>query len=490
MCPIPKGGDKTAVSNYRPISLLSNISKVLERIVFKRLYNHFLENDILTPLQSGFIPGDSTVNQLLFQYNTFCKALDAGKEVRVIFCDISKVFDRVWHAGLIHKLRAAGISGELLDWFTKFLFKRRQRVVLPGVESFWTFIKTGVPQVSILGPLLFLLFINDIVNEIRANIRLFTNDASLYLIVEHPEVTAQLLNIDLETIAKWAKLWLVTFNPTKSESLLISRKVNAPIHPPIFMNNQQLSEVTSDKHLGLQDCTWHEQIEYIKENAWLRINVMRKLKFLLDRKSLETIYISFIRPILEYGDVVWDNSTQQEKQDIEKIQIEAARIVTGTTKLVSIHSLFEETVWEALEPRRKNHKLTLFFKIANGLFPLYISDLMPITVNNSSNYNLRNSNNIHLVNGRTSLYYNSFLPSAVRDWDNIPDDHRNVNSLMAFKNVLVRDKPVAPEHYLFGNRKEQILHTRLRTNCSILNYDLYSKNIIDSPLCRCNNIKL
>ena len=93
MCPIPKGGDRTAVSNYRPISLLSNINKVLERIVFKHLYNHFLENDILTPLQSGFIPVDSTVNHLLFLYNAFCKALDAGKEVRVIFCDICKAFD-------------------------------------------------------------------------------------------------------------------------------------------------------------------------------------------------------------------------------------------------------------------------------------------------------------------------------------------------------------------------------------------------------------
>ena len=492
VCPIPKGGDRTAVSNYRPISLLSNINKVLERIVFKHLYNHFLENDILTPLQSGFIPGDSTVNQLLFLYNAFCKALDAGKEVRVIFCDISKAFDRVWHAGLIHKLRAAGISGNLLDWFTNYLFKRRQRVVLPGVESLWTFIKAGVPQGSILGPLLFLLFINDIVNEIHANIQLFADDTSLYLIVEHPDVTAQLLNIDLETIAKWAKLWLVTFNPSKSESLLISRKVNVPIHPPIFMHNQQLTEVTSHKHLGLhisKDCTWHEQIENIKEKAWFRINIMRKFKCLLDRKSLETIYFSFIRPILEYTDVVWDNCTQQEKQDIEKIQIEAARIVTGTTKLVSINSLYEETGWETLETRRKNHKLTLFFKMINGLSPQYLSDLVPATIDSSSNYNLRNSNNIHLVNARTALYYNSFLPSVVRDWNNIPDDRRNVDSVIAFKNVLSRDKPIVPKHYLFGNRKEQILHTRLRTNCSALNYDLYMKNIIDSPLCRCNNIE-
>ena len=128
--------------------------------------------------------------------------------------------------------------------------------------------------------------------------------------------------------------------------------------------------------------------------------------------------------------------------------------------------------------------------MTNCLSPPYLSDLVPTTVSNSSNYNLcNNSNNIPLVNPRTSLYYNSFLPSAVRDWNNIPDEHRNVDSLMAFKNVLGRDKPVSPKRYLFGNWKEQILHTRLRTSCSVLNYILYLKNIIDSPLCHCNNIE-
>ena len=125
----------------------------------------------------------------------------------------------------------------------------------------------------------------------------------------------------------------------------------------------------------------------------------------------------------------------------------------------------------------------------NGLSPQYLSDLIPATIDSSSNYNLRNSNNIHLVNARTALYYSSFLPSVVRDWNNIPDDRRIVDSVIAFQNVLSRDKPIVPKHYLFGNRKEQILHTGLRTNCIVLNYDLYMKKNIDSPLCRCNNIE-
>ena len=111
---VPKGGESSLISNYRPISLLSNLDKSMRRIVFKHLCNHFLVNETLTPLQSGFIPGYSTVNQLIFLYDTSCKVLDSGLEVRAIFCNLSKVFDRVWHTGLIHKLKAAGISGNLL----------------------------------------------------------------------------------------------------------------------------------------------------------------------------------------------------------------------------------------------------------------------------------------------------------------------------------------------------------------------------------------
>ena len=151
------------------------------------------------------------------------------------------------------------------------------------------------------------------------------------------------------------------------------------------MNQQNINEVKSHKHLGIvfsNDCMWHEHLEYVKKKAWNRINVMRKLKFKLDRRSLQIIYFTFVRPLLEYADVLWDNCTQYEINDLEKIQNEAARIVTGATKLVSINSLCTETGWETLSSRRKKHKLILFYKMQNDLSPdwyLLLLEILPLT---------------------------------------------------------------------------------------------------------------
>jgi hypothetical protein len=492
VCAVYKKGDPSIVSNYRPISLLSTISKSLEKIIHKHIFNFFVANNTITSLQSGFVPNDSTTNQLVSIYNTFCKALDDGKEVRAVFCDISKAFDRVWHKGLIFKLQSAGINGGLLNWFSDYLSDRKQKVVLPGGSSQTVFISAGVPQGSILGPLLFLIYINDIVLDINSYIRLFADDTSLYIIVDNPLHAAVTLNSDLKKITEWANGWLVDFNPSKTESVIISRKVNKPIHPPLTMNGVQINEVTSHKHLGVtfsNDGNWHSHIQNITKKAWQRIYIMRSLKFILDRKSLETIYLSFIRPLLEYSDVVWDNITQQDEFELEKIQLEACRIITGTTKLVSISNLYEDTCIQPLKVRRYKHKQILLYKMFNNLSPHYLSSLVPDTVGESSDYNLRNADNTRNIFCHTQLYSHSFLPSSIKDWNNLPVNYRNSPSISIFKSRLNEDVQSVPSHYYVGERKYQIIHTRLRTHCSSLKEHLFSKNIIESPLCECGDIE-
>ena len=425
-------------------------------------------------------------------YNTFCRALDEGKEVRAVFFDISKAFDRVWHAGLLAKLKSVGLSESFVAWFSDYLTNREQRVVIPGAMSNWVSITAGVPQGSILGPLLFLIYINDIVKEVDSHIRLFADDTSLFLKVDHISSAAETLNSDINKISIWAKSWLVSFNPTKTESVIFSRKSNSSNHPPLTMDNEIISEFSSHKHLGVilaKDCSWQSQIDCIKDKAWKRISIMRKLKFQLDRSSLENIYLSFIRPILEFSDVIWDNCSYTQKQELEKIQHEAARIVTGCTQFVSLSSLYRELGWSTLESRRKLHKLVLFYKMVNNLVPEYLSSLVTPRVGETSHYLLRNNNNMQTVFARTQLYYNSFLPSTLRAWNELPDNIRSLPSLNLFKKAIKGFSTLPPKHFAFGSRREQVLHTRLRTGCSALNADLYAKNIVDSSLCRCGDVE-
>ena len=487
-----KKGDPSLPSNYRPISLLDSLEKVFERIIFKYLFNFLKDVDFFTPAQSGFMPGDSTVNQLTYLYHTFCNALDNGLEVRAVFFDISKAFDKVWHRGLLHKLNKAGIRGKLLSWFKDYLSGRQQRVVIPGAMSDISAVSAGVPQGSILGPLLFLIYINDIVSDLRCNINLFADDTSLFITVQNPTEAATLMQSDIDKISAWARSWLVAFNPSKSESLVVSRKRNMLTHPPLYMFDTAIPSVNNHKHLGIflaTDGSWHHHINYIKEKAWNRVGILRKFKYLLNRKSLETIYLSFIRPVLDYADVVWDNCTNYEKDELEKIQYEAARIITGCSRLVSIHNLMLESGLTQLKERRKNHKLTMFYKMVNNINPPYLSSLVPQTVGQTHRYNLRNNDNVTSIAARTSLYSSSFLPSSINDWNALPDEVKYASTLSTFKSLINKDKVKSNKLYCCGIRRLQVIHTRIRTNCSALSQHLFSKNIIESPDCRCGSVE-
>ena len=195
----------------------------MERCVHIRLYNYVTVNNILTSLQSGFVKGDSPTHQLLNTYHTVCEAVDCGKEIRAVFCDISKVSDRVWHNSLLHKLSAICCSDKVLCWFCSYLSGHKQRVVVGSQASDWASVEAGVSQGSILGPLLFLIYINDIIRDIGATIRLFVDDISLYIVVDSlPSTTV--LNTDLSTIGNWADAWLPQLHAGKTFSMITENR--------------------------------------------------------------------------------------------------------------------------------------------------------------------------------------------------------------------------------------------------------------------------
>ena len=183
----------------------------------------------------------------------------------------------------------------VLAWFSSYLLGRRQRVVFNGKFIEWVEALAGVPQGSIRGPLLFLIYINNIVKRIGCSICLFADDTSLYIIVDLPEQAARILNADLQTISQWTNSWLVTFNSSKTLSMIFSGKLNPVQHSSLFMNGTIIEETTSRKHRGLifsSTCTWTDHVNSISDKAWTRLNLLRALKFRVSRKSLEKMYIS------------------------------------------------------------------------------------------------------------------------------------------------------------------------------------------------------
>ena len=274
--PIHKKDSVHEISNYRPISLLSCLSKICERVVAKRLRSHLESNNILSPFQSGYRQGFSTETQLSALMHKISHAVDQGKVVRAVFLDISKAFDRVSHKGLIIRLQQVGIAGTLLKWFKSYLSNRQQRVVLDGLSSTWLPIHSGVPQGSVLGPLLFILYIDDLLRQFDCNVHCYADDTLLFEAGKNVKAVNEALTSNLEKATHWGQDWLVSFNQAKTESMTFGQK-SSVIPEALTFQNSQIKEVQSHRHLGLMlsaSLSWNYQVTSMAERAEKRIRYL------------------------------------------------------------------------------------------------------------------------------------------------------------------------------------------------------------------------
>ena len=209
--PTYKKNDKQSIKNYRPVSLLPICGKIFERLLYNEIFSFFIENGLISQKQSGFRPGDSCINQLLSITHEIYKSFNDGWEVKGVFFDISKAFDKVWHQGVLFKLKQSGISGNLLKIMEDFLANLYQRVVLNGQAPKRTTVNAGVPQGLILGPLLLLIYINYLFTGLSSNSRLFADDTSVFLVVRDMTSSANILNNGLLKINNWAYQWKMSF---------------------------------------------------------------------------------------------------------------------------------------------------------------------------------------------------------------------------------------------------------------------------------------
>ncbi len=333
---------------------------------------------------------------------------------------------------------------------------------------------------------------NDLVDDLISLPYLFADDTSLFKVIDplDSDTTFNQLNRDLSVLSEWALQWRVTFNASKTVYMIISNKTAVPEYPDLYLDGTKLDKVTSHKHLGVtltHNMKWGVHIDAAISKANKRLNGIRRIRFLITREARILLYKALVLPVLEYGNILYDNCALYLKQRLESVQRQAAIVCTCAFRTAGYAKLLSELGWSSLEDRRKYFRLTTMYKMVNNNVPEYLCNLAPTRVGARVNYNLRNGANLSLVKTNHVKTYNSFVPKTIRDWNNL-GPIRNSLSTEGFKTRYKREHFGKPNPlFNFDHKGGNVHHTRLRLGLSHLQEHLYTHNLIDNPVCRnCN----
>ena len=374
----------------------------------------------------------SCETQLTMLVEELARSASVGKQFDLILLDFSKAFDKIYHAKLLWKLHQCGIRGKALGWIRVFLGNRPQSVVLDGEESDSVPVTSGVPLGSVLGPILFLIYINDLPDLITSKVCLFADDTAVYLTVESPS-DGQVLQKDLDTLSKWESGWDMEFNHSKCQVVRVTAS-RSLINTLYYLHGQALEVVTSARYLGVDissGLSWNSHIDRITGNAnsilgFLNRNIKTKLP-----KVRETAYNTLVRPKLEYASHIWDPHTKDKISQIEKVQRRAARWTTSNYDYrSSVTSMIENLGWRTLEQRRSDARLCLFYRIVYGLVAVPIPDYIQPKTWTSKNCHSMTFRQIHT---HRNFYKYSFFPLAIVQWNALPESVVCLPTLDAFK---------------------------------------------------------
>ena len=374
--PIFKKGSQTDPGNYRPIALLPIISKVLERIVHDKL-SSFLQT-WLHDSQSGFKKGDGTVPQLLRLCQEWSRHVDNSTYVGILFFDLRKAFDRVWHDGLLSKLEAAGIRGSAFAWMKSFLRSRRQITTVEGCTSAPAEIGAGVPQGAILSPLLFSVYVNDISSATPAsNINLFADDTSAYVSSQAPSVLNSDLQTTADSLSSWFSRWHLSVHPAKTVCMVLRSTGMPPCQLNIKINGNPIAQVTRHRHLGVtfnERLSWKDHVHDVLKKSAKKIGLLRRLGRQLSSTVVRDLYAFSIRPGIEYGSIVWSGLSSSDAARLERLNRSAARLITKTSPSsdLSRELLLARAGLPSLGTRRRMAQCTLIRKAYLGRHPRHL----------------------------------------------------------------------------------------------------------------------
>lgn len=430
-----KKGRKDLATNYRPVSLTSIIVKLLESILRDELMEHMQVNQLFSERQYGFIPGRSTILQLLTVVDKWMQGLDSGEVIDVLYFDFMKAFDRVPHRYLLQKLRTYGVTGRLHAWVEQFLSNRKQRTKVGTDFSPWYPVTSGIPQGSVLGPFLFVVFINDLPDVIEnSEIYLFADDVKLFRVTTRKEECA-LLQEDVDRVAQWSSTSKLKIHPDKCKHMHISSRSHTPLSR-YTVETRQIDLSGMEKDLGVSidsHLTFDSHINNKISKANSILGVICRTFTYRDKDIMLQLYKSLVRPHLEYANQLWAPYLVKHTTAIENVQRRMTRMIPGMSGL-DYEERLRSLELPTLAYRRLRGDLIETYKIITGHYTRSIThNLFQLSdISTTRGHHLK----ITKQRSRTTKCQNSFFFRVVDSWNALPDHVVNSPTIKSFESRL------------------------------------------------------
>jgi hypothetical protein len=431
--PLFKKGDKSSPGNYRPVSLTSVVCKLMESIVRDRVIDHLTVNNLLSECQHGFIAGRSCTTNLLSTLDDWTRILDEGEPVDAVYLDFAKAFDSVPHERMLRKVQALGIGGNVLQWIRDFLVGRRQRVSVNGTVSDWAAVRSGVPQGSVLGPVLFVAFINDLPDVVSSLCSMYADDTKVYGAAEN----VSKLQDDLDRLVDWADTWQLRFNADKCNVLHLgknNKQQSYDMRKHGSSDKKTLGKSSLEKDLGVhvdKDLRFSQHIETQVNKANKLLGLIRRSYEYLDGESMKMLFIALVRPHLEFGNVVWSPKLEKDKQLVESVQRRATKIIPGL-KNKTYEERLKHMKLPSLSYRRLRGDLIEVYKYTHGIYKIPNKLLELETRNNTRGHAYK----LKKLRCNTTLRQHFFTSRVTDSWNSLPNAVVEAQSLNSFKNRL------------------------------------------------------
>ena len=448
--PIYKNDARDEFSNYRPISLLPNFSKILEKLMSNRLINFLNRHRLLYDQQYGFRQNLSTDFALLELSDKIAEAIDRKKFMIGIFVDLSKAFDTLNHNILLQKLISYGIRGSVNDWFRSYLEDREQFVLLNDVSSNKRKITTGVPQGSILGPLLFLVYINDICKSSDLlRFILYADDTNIFYSCESVDQLCDVVNRELQGVVQWFKANRLSVNLKKTNFVIFGSpaKTKSVNKCEILLDNVNINRTNEAKFLGViidEHLSWKSHITYIKGKIAKNIGIMNRLKFLLSEKTLLSLYSTLVLPYLNYCNIIWASNKPSRINPLLLLQKRLVRIITNSSYIAHSKPLFFKLNQLTIFDINKLLIATFMFRYHTNCLPDVFSGYF-CTNSSIHEHFTRTSKRLHISYARTNIMKSQIRICGPTLWNSI--DPALVDSCTSWRGFKCRYKKILLTQY-------------------------------------------